>query len=108
MILLVIGVIVLQTVAEFRAQLERAARSDLDQLIALLESYGHALSMPHAKPLGGGLWELRRTGKPQIRILYGFCGGSAVLVHAVKKERSALRNRDIALAKKRPDQFCGT
>lgn len=62
--------------------------------------------MPYAKPIGGGLWELRRTGRPQIQILYGFCRGDAILVHALKKKRAALRQQDVELARKRLSEYC--
>ena len=75
--------------------------ADLIELIQLLERYGHTLSMPYAKPISGGLWELRRTGRPQVRILYGFHKGEAVLVHALKKQDATLRQKDVELAHKR-------
>jgi phage-related protein len=88
-------------VQEFVDALDVPARSDVRRLQYLLQQYGHELSMPYAKPIGDGLWELRRTGRPQIRILYGFCRGDAVLVHAIKKQRSALLRKDIEIARKR-------
>lgn len=99
--------LVLRPVAEFVNDLEAPIRADVLGLIELLEQYGHALSMPYVKPIGGGLWELRRTGRPQIRILYGFCGGGIVLVHALKKQRTTLRRQDITLARKRLADYCG-
>lgn len=100
------NVIALRPVREFIDALDVPVRSDVRRLQYLLEQYGHDLAMPYAKPLGGGLWELRRTGRPQIRILYGFCKGHAILVLALKKQRSALRQRDIELAHKRFDEYC--
>ncbi|MBI5470151.1 type II toxin-antitoxin system RelE/ParE family toxin [Candidatus Kaiserbacteria bacterium] len=95
------NVVVFKHVREFVDELDIPVRADIDGLVNLLGQYGPALSMPYAKPLGRGLWELRRTGRPQIRILYGFCNGSAILVLAIKKQRSALRHKDIDLARKR-------
>lgn len=100
------NVIVLRPVAEFMDSLDTPVRSDVLGLVELLQQYSHALSMPHAKSIGQGLWELRRTGRPQIRILYGFCRGDAVLVLAFKKQRSAVRQRDIELAHKRLAEYC--
>ena len=99
-------VIILKPVAEFVDALNVPVRSDVRRLQYLLEQYGYALSMPYAKPIGRGLWELRRTGRPQIRILYGFCGGDAVLVLAMKKQRPSLRQKDISLAHKRLADYC--
>lgn len=76
-------------------------------LIELLEEYGYELSMPVAKPVGKGLWELRSRTRPAVRILYGFCGGEAVLVHALKKQRQTLLQREVALAAERLHAYCG-
>ena len=100
-------VVVLRPVKEFLNGLEDSLRMDVQHVIDLLEQYGHTLSMPYAKPIGGGLRELRYTGKPHIRIIYGFCGGSAVLVLGFKKQRPALKQRDLDLARERLAAYCG-
>jgi|SRR3989344_2483243 len=100
------NIIVLRQVREFVDSLDMPLRSDVEGLIDLLKQYGHALSMPFAKPIGSGLWELRQTGRPQIRILYGFHRGEAVLVLALKKQRSALRTQEIILARQRFKTYC--
>lgn len=82
-------------------------RSDAYKLLKLLEQYGHSLSMPVAKPIGGGLWELRLTGRPQIRMLYGFCEGIPIVVLALQKQRSALPQSAITLATERFREYCG-
>ena len=100
------NVVVLRQVVEFIETLDGPVRIDVERLIDLLKEYGHELPMPYAKPVGNKLWELRRTGRPHIRVLYGFCRGNVVLVLALKKQRSALRGTDITLARKRLDAFC--
>lgn len=99
-------VVTLRPVKEFLNELDDSLRMDLQSLIELLEQYGHHLSMPYTKPIGGGLWELRYTGRPSVRILYGFCGGTAVLLLAFRKQRSSLRQHDIELARKRFNEYC--
>lgn len=100
------NITILRPVKEFLNGLDNFSRADSQHLIELLELYGHSLSMPYAKPIGRGLWELRRAGRPQIRILYGFCKESAVCVLALKKQREALREHDIALARRRLGDYC--
>ena len=100
------GVIVSEWVRDFIYTLDPSVRSDVYKLIDMLAQYGSTLSMPYAKHLGGGLLELRRTGRPQVRILYGFCKGSAILVHGVKKQQRALHNKDLTLARKRLEWYC--
>lgn len=99
-------VVTLRPVKEFLNELDDSLRMDLQRLIELLGQYGHRLSMPYAKPIGNGLWELRHTGRPHIRILYGFCDGTSVLLLAFKKQRSSLRQHDIELAQGRLEEYC--
>lgn len=101
------NVIVLEPVRRFIDTLDMRTQSNVRRLFFLLHDYGHNLSMPYAKPIGGGLWELRKIGRPQIRILYGFCGSTAVVLFALKKQRSALSRKDITLAQKRLEGYCG-
>ncbi len=100
------NVVVLEKVEEFLEKLEPNVRSNVHALVLLLQEYGHKLSMPDAKPIGGGLWELRSNTRPAIRILYGFCRGEAVLVLGFKKQRPALLSREIELARKRLTAYC--
>ena len=98
--------IVIFTVHTFLDKLDAPVRSEAYKLLDLLEQYGHSLSMPVAKPIGGGLWELRLTGRPQIRMLYSFCDGFPVVVIALQKQRSALPQSAIELAKRRFSEYC--
>ncbi|OGG41162.1 hypothetical protein A2118_02380 [Candidatus Kaiserbacteria bacterium GWA2_50_9] len=63
--------------------------------------------MPFSKPIGDGLFELRIEGAATVRMLYGFCEGTAIVVFAGKKERPALRRKDITLAQRRFSLYCG-
>jgi len=98
--------VILDTVHTFLGSLNLPVRSESYKLLKLLEQYGHSLSMPVAKPIGGGLWELRFTGRPQIRMLYGFCDGIPIVVLALRKQRSALPQSAIVLARKRFMEYC--
>lgn len=62
--------------------------------------------MPVSKPIGSGLFELRVEGAATVRMLYGFCEGSAIITFAGKKERPALRREDIVLAHRRFALYC--
>lgn len=46
-------------------------------LLQLLQERGNLLSMPHSRPLGGRLFELRRS---QVRIFYVFRPGRRITV----------------------------
>lgn len=99
-------IVVLTTVHSFLEGLDLPVYNEAYRLLDLLEQYGHSLSMPVAKPIGGGLWELRLTGRPQIRMLYGFCDGIPVVVLALRKQHSALPQSSVALARKRFREYC--
>ena len=101
-------VIMLPPVERFLNSIEKNDRADVDRLIYALSLYGHTLGMPFAKPIGNGLWELRKTGRPQMRILYGFYQQAAILLVGVKKQRASLDNRDLILAHKRLTAYCAT
>lgn len=100
-------IVILLTVHTFLEDLETSVSVEAYKLLDLLEEYGHSLSMPIAKPIGGGLWELRLTGRPQIRMLYGFCDGIPVVVLALRKQSAALPRSAITLANKRFREYCG-
>lgn len=61
------------------------ARTEAIALLNLLQERGNRLRMPHSKPLGGGLFELRRF---HVRIFYMFRSGRRItlLDGMVKKQ----------------------
>ena len=99
-------VIVLFPVRSFVEKVDDRTLGCIQRALILLEEYGHTLSMPFSKPIGGGLFELRIEGAATIRMLYGFCDGAAIVVFAGKKERPALRPKDILLARRRLALYC--
>ena len=99
-------IVVFSSVQDFIDKLDPHLRAQAYGLIDMLEAYGHELTMPVAKPIGGGLWELRSRVRPAVRILYGFCKGRAVLVLALKKQRPALLARETDIARKRLAAYC--
>lgn len=100
------NIVVLSPVRDFIDDLDPHLRAHAYGLIDLLEEYGHTLTMPVAKPIGSGLWELRSRTRPAVRILYGFYKNEAILVLAIKKQRPALSPREVELAWKRLTAYC--
>ena len=94
------------SVEKFLKNLDSGFAAEIYSTIELLETYGHNLSMPHTKPIGGGLWELRISGRYASRIVYGFHKNSIVLLVALKKQKMALRRGDIILAEERFHEYC--
>jgi phage-related protein len=93
------------SVEDFISSLDKHTQEKAHRLMQRLEIYGKELEMPHAKPIGSGLWELRIRGHSAIRILYGFCGGQAVLLLAFKKQNNAIKPEQFKLAQQRLKYF---
>lgn len=77
------------------------AQAKMGRLIDLLEKYGSILGMPHAKMLGGGLYELRVRGKEEIRIVYFFQKQNIYLLHAFKKQTQKTPKKELEIAAQR-------
>lgn len=77
--------------------------ADYARLAELLIELGPALMMPHSRPLGDGLFELRPRGREGIgRALYCFVVGQRVVVlHAFVKKTQASPRSDLAIARRR-------
>lgn len=74
------------------------ARSKIIHNIRLLRQYGNMLSMPHAKMLGGGLYELRIRGKEELRIFYFFKHKTVYLLHGFRKQKQQTPKKELELA----------
>lgn len=71
------------------------------RLIKLLETFGNRLGMPYSKPIDTNLFELRARGQQEIRILYCFYKGQAVLLHWFIKKTQKTPQKEISTALKR-------
>lgn len=59
------------------------ARNKVLKRIRLLRELGNRLPMPHSKPLGAGLFELRTLGRGAQRLYYAFLPGRRIILLAV-------------------------
>jgi phage-related protein len=86
-------------VMEFVDGLPKREQALVFRAVALLRACGPSLGMPHARPVGAGLWELRAGAG---RVFYFACSGhKLVLLHGyVKKSRRAPK-REIEMALRR-------
>jgi len=78
-------------------------RARVSRTVALLEDYGPALKMPHARHLQGKVWELRIDGRPNsYRVLYAAVPGRKfVLLHVFAKKAEKSPRREIETAERR-------
>jgi phage-related protein len=65
----------------------------------LLQIYGYRLGMPHSKPIGGGLFELRIVGQAQIRFIYAFHDDKIWILHGFMKKTQRISSADLAYAR---------
>jgi phage-related protein len=96
----------MEPVREWLQSLDKRGRLQLGQAIQVLQMNGPALPMPYARPLSGGLFELReRIGRVRYRIFYAFDGGRiVVLLHVVTKDQRTIEE-DLALARRRLQDY---
>lgn len=77
--------------------------ADYVRLTDAMTLYGADLRMPHARPMGSGLFELRPKGPVGIgRVFY--CtqiGRSIVVLHSFVKKTQTTPDADLRLARKR-------
>jgi len=90
-------------VADYLDTLLLKDRARVSRTVALLEDYGPALKMPHARHLHGKVWELRIDGRPNsYRVLYAAVPGRKfVLLHAFAKKTEKTPRREIEIAERR-------
>lgn len=77
-------------------------RADVVHVLDLLQEYGLALGMPHARPIAG-LWELRAGPS---RIFYVAVNGRRfILLHGYRKQSQAAPRGEIETAQRRWAEF---
>ena len=61
------------------------------------------VGLPVCRPLGGGLWEVRSTlpSRREARVLFGFCQGMLIALHAFIKKTQRTPHEDLELARQR-------
>lgn len=91
-----------EVVWDFIKGMQSSARARLARSIGLLESFGPELSMPHAKMLGDGLYELRVRGKQEVRIFYVYAKGRDIhLLHGFVKKTQKTPKKELEIARQR-------
>ena len=73
------------------------------RIIQLMRSHGPHIGMPHTKPMGAGLFEIRAKGREGIGWAF-YCtmvGERIVILHAIIKKSAKTPLRDLELARTR-------
>lgn len=91
-----------EVVQDFIFKMQPSTQGKLTRLLDILERFGPELTMPHTRPMGGGLYELRVRGKQEVRVFYIFTKGSTIyLLHAFQKKSQATPKKELELARQR-------
>jgi phage-related protein len=77
--------------------------ADYTRIVELLMEFGPQLRVPHSRPMGDGLFELRPRGSEGIgRVFYCFVVDQHVIVlHAFIKKTQETPERELKLARRR-------
>ena len=80
--------------------------ADYARLLELLMEFGPNLRMPHSRPMGDGLFELRPHGREGIgRTLYCYVKGQRIMIlHAFIKKTQETPEKELRLARKRMEE----
>lgn len=92
-------------VEQFIKKLQPQTTAKVLRTIDLLARFGQSLSMPHSKPIGNGLHELRVRGQQEVRILYTFTHDGSVLLCACIKKQNRLPANILNTALKRKNEL---
>ena len=88
---------------EFIEELPVMEQAKIRNPLRLLQEFGINLSMPHAKPMQGKLWELRPGG---IRIFYfAYIEQQFVILHGYRKQSQKAPDREIEIAMRRMQEL---
>ena len=68
------------------------------RVIDLLENFGQKLGPPHTKKVASSLFELRISGRQEVRIFYTFHKSEIFLLHGFVKKSQKIPKREIAIA----------
>jgi len=92
-------------VKEFVDEQRPEVRAKYAGMIDFLEKYGPFLSGKYTKKLKKNLYELRITGKEQIRVFYTVRHREIILIHAFKKKSQKTPQRELETALLRLDKI---
>ncbi|MDP1689422.1 MAG: type II toxin-antitoxin system RelE/ParE family toxin [bacterium] len=90
---------------KFIKSLEKPTIAKTLRTIELLESFGERLGMPFSKKITSGIFELRVRGAQEVRILFTFYKGSAMLLSGFVKKGRKTPRREIDKALQRIRRF---
>lgn len=90
-----------ESLEKFIKNLQKPTAAKVLRIIDLLEKFGQKLGPPHTKKVSKRLFELRISGKQEIRIFYSFQKSQIFLLHRFIKKSQKIPRREIKIALQR-------
>lgn len=90
-----------KSVDDFIVSLEEHTQSKVFRLLDMLRNLGHELRLPYSKQIKKGLFELRIRGIQEVRLIYMFFNGGAMVLHGFIKKSEKIPQGELELAVKR-------
>ena len=83
---------------KFIKSLQKPTIAKVLRTIDLLEKFGQKLGPPHTKKISANLFELRISGKQEVRIFYTFHKSQIFLLQGFVKKSQKIPQKEIKLA----------
>jgi len=83
---------------KFIKNLQKPTIAKVLRTIDLLEKFGQKLGPPHTKKISARLFELRISGKKEVRIFYSFHKSQVFLLHGFVKKSQKIPIKEIRKA----------
>ncbi len=81
--------------------LDIRVQAKIEQRLILLEMFGHRIRMPHSRCILPGIFELRMVGKDNIRLIYTFDHGEAIVFHAFVKKTEEISGYEMGIIRQK-------
>jgi len=86
------------TLEKFIKGLQKSTIAKVLRTIDLLEKFGPKLGAPHIKKISTRLFELRISGKQEVRIFYSFHKEQTFLLHGFIKKSQKIPSKEVETA----------
>lgn len=86
------------SLGKFIKGLQKPTIAKVLRTIDLLEKFGQKLGPPHTKKISANLFELRISGKQEVRIFYSFYKSQIFLLHGFIKKSQKIPQKEIKIA----------
>jgi len=96
---------ILIVVQKFIDDLEDKIKAKVYKNIDLLKEFGLKLGEPYSKKIGDNLYELRTSGKTEVRLIYSFKDGTSFIVHGFFKKTRKIPLKEIKVTKERKQKL---